>query len=93
MVITPTAEQDISTRYIQITQQSPVQAKTWYLGIIKALKTLADMPKRCPIAQEDKDIGLGIRHLIVGNYRALFIIDGAFVKVLHLRHHRMDRHL
>lgn len=34
-----------------------------------------------------------IRHLIVGDYRALYLIRGDTVEVLHVRHGRMDRKL
>ena len=36
---------------------------------------------------------MGIRQLIVGDYRALYLIRGDVVEVLHVRHGRMDRRL
>ncbi len=58
----------------------------WYPGLVEAIAKLDVMAERCPIAPEDADLQLGIRHLIVGNYRVLYRINGQQVDVLHIRH-------
>ena len=65
----------------------------WYLGLIEAIEKLDELAERCPIAPEDVDIQRGIRHLIVGDYRVLYVIEGDVVSVLHIRHGRHDRKL
>lgn len=89
--IKPTAERDLETRYLQIAQDSPQNALTWYLAIIEAIEKLDTMAERCPIAPEDDDIQQGIRHLIIGSYRVLYIIDNNDVDILHVRHSAKSR--
>ena len=91
--IKPTAEDDLARRYQQIAEESPQNAVRWYLQTIEAIEKLDVLAERCPIAPEDVEIQLGIRHLIIGNYRALYFINGDVVEVLHVRHGRMDRKL
>jgi len=91
--IKPTAENDLARRYQQIAEESPQNAVSWYLQTIEAIEKLDVLAERCPIAPEDADIQLGIRHLMMGGYRALYLINGDVVEVLHVRHGAMDRKL
>jgi plasmid stabilization system protein ParE len=91
--IKPTAENDLIRRFEQIEKDSPQNAVNWYLDIIEAIEKLDQLAERCPIAPEDIDIQKGIRHLIIGNYRVLYFIEGDTVSVLHIRHHKHDRKL
>ena len=91
--IKPTAENDLARRYRQIAEESPQNAVRWYRQIIEAIERLDVLAERCPLAPEDTDIRMGIRHLIIGDYRALYLIRGDVVEVLHVRHGRMDRRL
>lgn len=84
--IKPTAEKDLAQRYRQIAEDSPANAMSWYLGLVEAIEKLDVMAERCPIAPEDADLQLGIRHLIVSNYRVLYRINDQQVDVLHIRH-------
>jgi len=89
--IRPTAEVDIRERFEQIRSESPINAENWYRDVIGAIKTLEYLALRCPIAEEDAEFGLGIRHLVVGRYRVLYLVDDSSVEVLHIRHHRHAR--
>ena len=91
--IKPTAENDLARRYQQIAEESPQNAVSWYLQAIEAIEKLDVLAERCPFAPENLDIQKGIRHLIIGDYRALYFINGNVVEVLHVRHGRMDRKL
>ena len=91
--IKPTAENDLESRYLQIAGESPQNARRWYLDIIEAIEKLDTLAERCPMAPEDIDIQRGIRHLILGNYRVLYLINKDVVEVLHVRHVRMGRTL
>lgn len=84
--IKPTAEKDLEQRYLQIAEDSPENAMNWYLDLVDAIEKLDVMAERCPIAPEDADLQLGIRHLIVGHYRVLYWINDNQVDVLHIRH-------
>lgn len=89
--IKPTAERDLETRYLQIAEDSPQNALNCYVNIVSAIEKLNIMAERCPLAPEDEDIQLGIRHLIIGRYRVLYLIDGETVEVLHIRHSAKNR--
>lgn len=91
--IKPTAKNDIARRYAQIEQESPQNAVNWYLLVIEAIEKLAELAERCSVAPEDIDLNKGIRHLIIGNYRVLYVIEGEVVSVLHVRHSRHDRNI
>jgi len=91
--IKPTAEADIITRYQKIAEDAPQNALSWYLKIIESIEKLDTMAERCPIAPEDQEIQKSIRHLIIGDYRVLFYVNGDTVEVLHVRHGSMDRKL
>jgi len=91
--IKPTAEADLVKRYQEIGEDSPQNALNWYLNIIDAIEKLDELAERCPFAPEDLEIDLGIRHLIIGEYRVLYHIVDEVVEVLHIRHRAMDRKL
>ncbi|MEN8180143.1 MAG: type II toxin-antitoxin system RelE/ParE family toxin [Pseudomonadota bacterium] len=74
-------------------KDSPQNALNWYLRTIEVIEKLEILAERCPIAPEDTDIHQGIRHLIIGDYRALYRINGDVVEVLHVRHGSMERKL
>ena len=89
--IKPTAENDLARRFAQIEKESPQNAVSWYLGLIEAIEKLNELAERCPIEPENIDVQRGIRHLIVGDYRVLYVIEDEVVSVLHIRHNRHER--
>ena len=91
--IKPTAESDLESRYLQILEESPQNAVSWYLDMISAIEKLDRLAERCPIAPEDEGFQKGIRHLVIGNYRVLYWIIEDVVEILHVRHGRHDRKL
>lgn len=91
--IKPTAESDLSKRYLQIAEDSPQNAVRWYFNIIEAIESLEILALRCPLAPEDIDIQQDIRHLIIGDYRILYCVIDNRVEILHIRHSAMQRKL
>ena len=91
--IRPTAEKDIERRYRQIAEESLQNALNWYCSITEAVLTLSTLAERCALAPEDEEVNLGIRHLIMGDYRVLYYISNNCVEVLHVRHSAMKRKL
>lgn len=89
--IKPSAENRSARRFAQIKKESPQNAVRWYLGLIEAIEKLDELAERCPIAPENVDVPRGIRHLIVGDYRVLYVIEDEVVSVLHVRHTRHER--
>jgi plasmid stabilization system protein ParE len=66
----------------------------WFQGLKDTIATLSELPKRCPLAPENKNLAFGVRHLLYGRkphvYRILFTIEGDTVFILHIRHGRRE---
>ena len=91
--IRPSAELDIRNRCEQIYSESPENAKQWYKNLISAIRTLEHIALRCPIAEEDAEFNLGLRHLVIGRYRVIYLTTDTSVEALHVRHSRHTRML
>lgn len=92
VVLSAEAASNIEEAWHWIAGSDPEAADRWYEGLMAALKTLAKLPRRCPVAPETR-LGLiptEIRQLLYGNgywkYRILFAIEGNKVLVAHVRH-------
>jgi plasmid stabilization system protein ParE len=60
-------------------------AKQWVQKLRRAIrKQLTSLPLACPVAPESEQLGVSIRHLIVGRYRVLFTVRGRTVTILHV---------
>ena len=94
LVIQPPALADLDSAYQWIARRSPTSAARWFNRFVEALKTLERFPDRCGLAPEGEQIGQEIRQLVhgrrTGAYRALFLIKGCEVHVLHIRHAAQD---
>ncbi len=86
VLITLPARRDLRDAFGWIARSSPRRAQVWLRGARQAIQTLADFPRRCPLAPGDGDSDLEIRQLLYGHYRILFTIDGEVVRVYHVRH-------
>ena len=86
VVVSPTAEANLDDVFRFIALDNPTAADNFVAALRAKMKTLAQMPKRCPLAPEDGLDGLEIRQLIFGNYRILFTIDVHVVRVLQIQH-------
>ncbi|MEM9276722.1 MAG: type II toxin-antitoxin system RelE/ParE family toxin [Cyanobacteria bacterium P01_F01_bin.143] len=93
--ISSVAEAEADNAFLRLSQiASPVQAAQWYEGLLSAISSLVQMPKRCSLARENKYFSQEIRQLLYGRgrnaYRVLFtILDGqdvSTVRILHIRH-------
>jgi len=88
--ITDAALRELDAAFRWLEEQAPTGAARWRESMLKAAATLADKPKRCPLAPESSLHPAELRHLIVGNrrsaYRLLFEIRGRTVVILRVRH-------
>ena len=93
--IAPRALADVEAAFQYIRKDSPERAAQWLLGIIDAINSLEEMPARCPVAPESKDLGEQVRVLHFGKrqhvHRVFFSIrlEGpkhGVVRVFHVRH-------
>ena len=88
--ITETAEEDIESAYLWIYDDSPARADRWYRGLCRAIFSLRELPRRCPIAPESRDLDREVRQLLYGRrrqmVRILYEIRATTVFVLRIRH-------
>ncbi|MBW4614718.1 MAG: type II toxin-antitoxin system RelE/ParE family toxin [Desmonostoc vinosum HA7617-LM4] len=93
--ISSVAEAEADNAFLRLSQvTSSTRANQWYSGLLQAIESLSQMPKRCPLAQENQYFSQEIRQLLYGkgrnSYRILFTIVGEeevpTVRILHIRH-------
>ena len=89
VLIHPEAEKELENAYRHIAAEAPERALRWRQQLVKKAHSLATLPERCAKAPEAASLGEDLRHLIVGNYRIIFVIEPAVVTVLHIRHGAM----
>ena len=93
--IFPRAMADIRAAVTWRGQRSSLAAGRVHAGLLAAVRTLANNPERCPLADEAADLSLHLRELLCGRrrniYRILFTIEGQTVNVLRVRHAAQDR--
>jgi plasmid stabilization system protein ParE len=62
--ISSVAEAEVDSAFIRLSQAtSPVKASQWYSGLLQAIESLSQMPKRCPLARENEYFSQEIRQL------------------------------
>ena len=93
--LTARAEADAYAAFERIRAVAPASAARWLTGLFAAIRTLADMPARCPVIPEADELGRPVRHLLYGKrtgvYRIIFDIqeaseEGPRVRVLRIWH-------
>ncbi len=93
--ISSVAEAEADSAFLRLSQVvSPVKASQWHSGLLQAIESLSQMPKRCPLARENEYFSQEIRQLLYGrgrnSYRILFTIvegqDISTVRILHIRY-------
>ncbi len=97
--LTATAEADAYAAFERIREVAPSHAARWLADLFTAIRTLADMPARCPVIPEADELGRPVRHLLYGKrtgvYRIIFDIqeaseEGPRVRVLRIWHGARD---
>jgi plasmid stabilization system protein ParE len=94
--ISPRAFNDLDEIARTIKHQSGFeQAEEWFNGILAAIRTLEDMPRRCRIADVSKALGQEVRLLLYGKrnrkYKVYYSVrrgtpSTGKVQVFHVRH-------
>ncbi len=93
--ISSVAEAEVDSAFLLLSQiTSPEKARQWYEGLLRAIESLSQMPKRCPLARENKYFSQEIRQVLYGrgrnSYRILFTLvesdEMTTVRILHIRH-------
>ena len=87
VILQPAADAEIEAAYLYLAAEASLEvAVSWFNDVDTAIRTLAEMPRRCSLAPEDDFFEAEIRNLMVGPYRVLFTVAGKEVHVLHVRH-------
>ncbi len=92
-----TADADAAAGYIR--QFAPGAAQRWFDGLVEAVLSLEEMPRRGPPAREAEALGVELRQLLygrrAGRYRILFRVydeeEPPVVRVVAIRHAAGDR--
>lgn len=93
--ISSVAEAEADGAFLRLSQvTSTAKASQWYSGLLQAIESLSQMPKRCPLARENEYFSQEIRQLLYGrgrnSYRVLFTVlerqNISTVRILHIRH-------
>jgi plasmid stabilization system protein ParE len=82
------AERDLAALYEQIAAGNSRAAFKWYIGLKEAILSLEELPNRCPVTPERKQL----RHLLYGRKPNVYRVISRVlekqnrVEVLHIRH-------
>ena len=86
VILHPDAELDIESSFKWGCRAwGEENAKLWLRKLRQGVrKQLTSSPLACPLAPESEQLGVSVRHLIVGRYRALLTVRGRTVTILHV---------
>jgi plasmid stabilization system protein ParE len=89
--IARSAVADLEELYLWVVARAPHQGARWFNGLERAVLSLAELPKRCPVAPESFHPGLPVRVLNYGRKPHVYCIfftvddDAHVVHVVHIR--------
>lgn len=73
------AESDLEQLYLWVVERAAQQGARWFNGLERAVLSLDQHPKRCPVAPESVDPDQPVRVLTYGRrphaYRIFFTVD------------------
>jgi len=84
--ITKTAESDLREIFHYIAADNEEAANRLVSEIERQIDSLERYPLRCPVIPESPELGKEYRHIIYGQYRTVFRIDGTRVFILRILH-------
>jgi plasmid stabilization system protein ParE len=90
--LTAPAEADAYAAFERIREAAPTHAEKWLTRLFEAILSLDELPMRCPVIAEAKELGFPARHLLYGKgrgvYRIIFHIreNEQHVRVLRVWH-------
>jgi toxin ParE1/3/4 len=84
--ITKTAESDLWEIFHYIAVDNEAAANRLVSEIERQIDSLERYPQRCPVIPESTELAKEYRHIIYGQYRTVFRIDGSRVLILRILH-------
>ena len=92
VIVSPLARLDILEAANYITENGGAErGRSWTAGVLVAIKSLSEMPRRCSVADEAIDVGRELRELHYYSHRIIFSIDEAVNSVNVLRVYHSSR--
>jgi len=73
------AETDAYAAFERIREAAPMHAEKWLTGLFEAILSLDQLPARCPVIPEARELGYPARHFLYGKGKGLYRI------VFHIR--------
>lgn len=92
VALADTAKADANSIYDWVSKKAPLRGPEWFEELLDCMYSLAEMPSRCPLAQEAAEARREIRCLHFGKrrhvYRILYEVEESrrTVWILHIRH-------
>ena len=80
------AELDILQTFQYVASDNQTAAMKLVSEIERQIDSLEQFPLRCPVIPESRELGREYRHIIYGNYRTIFRIDGSRVIIMRVIH-------
>ncbi len=84
--ITQSAEADIKDIFDYVSANNKAAAIRLIDEIERQIETLETSPMRCAVIPEAHELSEKYRHLIYGNYKTIFRIDGSRVIIMRIIH-------
>ena len=95
VVLADSAKADADNIYARVVEAAPIRGPEWFEELLDSMRSLENVPYRCPLAREARRAKREIRNLLFGKrrhvYRILFEVDERrrTVWILHIRHGAM----
>jgi plasmid stabilization system protein ParE len=86
VILSPRVPKSLEEIHDYIARDNPKIARKFTGVLRRSIKSLARIPGRCPLARENRLGSTRYRHLLHGNYRIIFAIEGNLVYVVDVRH-------
>lgn len=84
--VTKVAESDVLDIFRYIASDNETAAMRLITEIEAEIESLEQFPLRCPVIPESHDLGREYRHIVFGNYRTVFRIEGSRVIIMRIIH-------
>ncbi len=77
----PLAEADLRAIYESIARNAKGEAAKWLRHALAAIRSLRTLPFRFEVVPECETLGREYRHMIFGNFRIIYRVDGQVVRI------------
>ena len=86
VLLAPKAESDIRAIRAYIARDRPLAADNWRKEVRRQIRSLRQHPLRYELVPELADDDDRYRHVLYGNYRTIYAVEGDVVTILRVLH-------